>query len=316
MTAWLPVAVALAALAGAAGGAAEESYRPGEVLFRFADSRIDESSGLIGPARAGGAFFTHNDSGDGARFFAVGAGGCTAAVYRLAGAEAVDWEDAAASPGSGGRMLWFGDTGDNARSRVGIDVYAVAEPDTPPPPAGCAPEAAPEITLASTRYRLRYPDGTHDAETLLADPAGGRLYLVTKERSGRSGVYAAPAALDPAGENRLERVAELTIPPSSTMPDPPPAGPDGLLLALAGRFLATGGAVAPDRSRVVVRTYLDAFEWYLGPGADLGATLRRAPDRRLPLPPTRQGEAISYAGRDLVTSCEDEGCPVHVLRRR
>ncbi len=301
--------MAVATLVGAAGSG--PVYRTGEELFRFADERINESSGLIAGG-AGTVFFTHNDSGDDARFFAVDGKGCTAAVYTLPGVTAIDWEDSAGGPGD---LLWFGDIGDNDRQRRGVDVYAVPEPASPPSTAAaCWP--GPERTTAFTRYRLRYPDGAHDAETLLVDPAGGRLYLVTKERSGRSGVYAAPAPLDPAGENRLERVAEVTFPSSPTMPDPLPTDRDALLLALAGRFLATGGAVAPDRSRVVIRTYLDVFEWNLGPAADLAVTLGRKPDRRIPLPTTRQGEAISYAGRDLVTSCEGVGCPVHILRRR
>lgn len=332
------MAVAAAALVGAAGfSGGGGSYRGGDVLFRFADERIDESSGVAVSADAQ-TVFTHNDSGDTARFFAVDLRGCTLATYRLTGPggdDAVDWEDAARA----GDTLYFADTGDNGRRRAQVDVYAVPVPEVPPTgPGACLPSA--DRTTPSTRYRLRYPDGPHDVETLLVDPADCRLYLVTKEPDGRSAVYAtssparpagsapssgsAPSAgsgdqppLSPSADNELTKVAEVDFPVSPTLPGIGQLGkPDDVLLQLAGRFLATGGDIAPDRSRVVIRTYSDAWEWNLGPTADLAETLSRAPDRQLPLPSVRQGEAITYAGRDLVTTCEDPHCPAHIFRRR
>jgi hypothetical protein len=63
------------------------------LLFKFADSQIDESSGLGTSSYGDGIVYTHNDSGDTARFFAVNSSGATVAIYTLKGATAHDWED-------------------------------------------------------------------------------------------------------------------------------------------------------------------------------------------------------------------------------
>ena len=80
------------------------------------------------------------------------------------GAEAVDWEDLALGPGPGGRpLLYLGDIGDNREARETVDVYRVPEPRA---------TSGATATAPATRLRLRYPDGAHDAETLLVAPRG------------------------------------------------------------------------------------------------------------------------------------------------
>jgi len=65
-------------------------------VFRFADSRIDEASGIGVGIASPGVVYVQNDSGDAARFFAVDAStGATLAVYSVPGAQNVDWEDLA-----------------------------------------------------------------------------------------------------------------------------------------------------------------------------------------------------------------------------
>src|SRR4051794_17862577 len=183
--------LALPALLGATAVVSE----PAHVAFRWRDQRIAESSGLAAATREPGVWFTHNDSGDAARFFAVGADGRTLATYRVAGATAVDWEDMAAAPAADGTpTLWLADIGDNDAARPSITVYAVPEPRV---------RRGEDRTLPTTAYRLRYPDGPHDAETLLVDPVRHRAYVVTKTLAGRSAAYAAPARLSATGTGAL-----------------------------------------------------------------------------------------------------------------
>ena len=61
------------------------------VAFTFQDPRITESSGLAASSRSG-IVFTHNDSGDSARFFAVDDAGRTRTTYALPDVQARDWE--------------------------------------------------------------------------------------------------------------------------------------------------------------------------------------------------------------------------------
>jgi hypothetical protein len=276
-------------------------------LFRFQDAAVVESSGVASSTRRDDVVYTHNDSGDRPRFFAVDGRGCTTATYALRDAEAVDWEDMAAARDRSGRgRLWFGDIGDNLSARSeGVTVYRVDEPK-PGPRSGttegtCAAPA--ERQLRATRFDLRYADGPHDAETLLVRPGTQGIFVVTKDLTGNNAVvYAAPRRLESGTVNGLERVDEVTLPPGT--PDP------GVI---------TGGDISPDGKRLVLRTYTDAFEWRI-PDGDLRAALADPPTL-IALPETPQGEAIAYTrrGAALITTSENPGGtnpPVYKIRER
>jgi hypothetical protein len=201
----------------------------------------------------------------------------------MTGVPDVDWEALAAfRDGSGHALLAVGDIGDNLGGRPSVEVDVVAEPsslhDT---------RAAPLL-----RLRLRYPDGPRDAETLLADPARGRMFVVSKGLFG-SGVYAVPAdAWDGRAPARPE-VRSATLVRVGTVP----------------LSFVTDGTVAPN-GIVLLRTYgelavldplpLDAGTRFLTPRTTLG------------LPGQRQGEGLALApdGRSVLLSSEGPGQPV------
>jgi hypothetical protein len=167
--------------------------------------------------------WTHNDSGDAARVFAVGPGGRVLATVRLAGVQARDWEAIAAGrDGRGQPALFVGDVGDNRGTWPSVAVYRIGEPAT-----------LRDATVPARRYRLRYPDGPRNAEALLVDPGSNRLFVASKEPVG-GGLYEAPAKLRSDRVNVLHRVA--AVPP-----------------------LVTDGAFAPDGRTFVLRGYLDAY---------------------------------------------------------
>jgi hypothetical protein len=269
------------------------------VAFTFQDPRISESSGLASSSDPG-IVYTHNDSGDAARFFAVDAAtGRTRTTYVLPDVQARDWEDMARGPDEQGRSsLWLGDIGDNnARRDLGLLVHRVREPE---------PTTRERVTTEPpTSFRLRYPDGPGDAEALLVHPRSGRLYVVTKPLSGGARVYAAPERLDPDGPNLLDEVAAITLQGTGTAGGP---GIGGL-----AQLLVTAGDIAPDGRHVALRTYTDLYEWPLR-GEDVAAAFEGEPTIT-PLPPTRQGEGLAYSsdGRSLLTSSEGERSPVHRL---
>ncbi|MCU1693392.1 MAG: hypothetical protein JWM64_2483 [Frankiales bacterium] len=204
--------------------------------------------------------------------------------------QARDWEDLAAAPDARGRpSLWVADTGDNRSVRERVTVLRVAEP------SGSSPGPV-------TTYRFTYEDGPHDAEALLVLPGATRVAVVTKGLTG-STVYT--AALDATGPQVLRRVADVRLRPSGATGGP--AGP-------FGGVLVTGGAVSPDGSRLVLRTYTDVHEWPLLP--DLAATFAQSPVRST-LPTSPQGEAVSYTrdGQGLLVASEGEGTPLVRLAR-
>lgn len=176
------------------GASAAETARA-SLDRRLQDRDIRESSGLARSTYARGLLWTHNDSGDSSRLFAVARNGRTRAVMQIDGAGARDWEDIATGPR---RTLWIGDIGDNGRNRREITVYRVKEP-----------RDVQSGRLRATRFDLRYPDGSHDAEGLMVKPRSGRLFIVSKEGGGEGAIYRAPRNLSASSTNRLEKIREV-----------------------------------------------------------------------------------------------------------
>ena len=180
------VAIAVPFLVGAALAPADADR---DVVFRFADPAIVESSGLTA---AGGLVTTVNDSGDSARVFTVDADlGQDRRRHHLGRASATDVE--ALAPAGDGEV-WVGDIGDNAAARDEVTVTRV-------------PVGRGDRSVAGESFRLVYPDGPADAEALLAHPRTGRLFVVTKGVFGGE-VYAAPSALRADAPNRLRLLGD------------------------------------------------------------------------------------------------------------
>ncbi|HST86074.1 MAG TPA: hypothetical protein VLL08_30325 [Kineosporiaceae bacterium] len=170
---------------------------------RIRDSRITESSGLATSRLHPGVLWTHNDSGNSPRIYAIGKDGSTDAALTLRGEPNVDWEAIATTTGKTGQtLLAIADIGDNNAVRSSVRIALVTEPQ--------------KLRTASVTpvrvLRLRYPGGPRDAEALLADPRDGRLYLVSKSLFG-SELYAVPKSVWPGqavGAGRVSPVTTMT----------------------------------------------------------------------------------------------------------
>src|SRR5436309_124045 len=114
-----------AARSGAGAGQAPLCGRlRARVTGHVADGAATELSGLVLSRTQPGVLWTHNDSGDRARVFAVTPAGRVLADLDVPAAHNVDWEDIALGPGatpagpSGrGAALYLADIGDNAAQR-------------------------------------------------------------------------------------------------------------------------------------------------------------------------------------------------------
>jgi hypothetical protein len=177
--------VALPFLLGAASG---DSGPDAEVVLRFTDPDVVESSGLV---VVDGLVVTVNDSGDSGRVFAVDpATGETVGVTSWT-PEPTDVEALApAGPGH----VWVADTGDNRRVRDAIEVLRV-------------PVGRGDRSVEPETYELTYPDGAHDAEALVRHPLTGQLFVITKGVFSGT-VYAAPQRLRADRPNALVAVGE------------------------------------------------------------------------------------------------------------
>lgn len=262
---------------------AQETIPDPAPAFSVSDARINESSGLASSRAAAGVFYTHNDSGDVARFFRFNRKGEITGVFQLDGVQAIDWEDMAAARIGGNNFLYLGDIGDNARRRKEIRVYRCIEP----------PLDRDRAMIRNFEvFTIQYPEGrAYDCESLAVDPRTGDLYLFTKARKTEVFRVKAPRA---TGTYRAERVGEFEFPQG------------GL-----GSHLATGADWAPDGNWVVVRSYTLMAEFE-------ASRLRRGDVKwfsmeRLPL--SRQGEAVAYTKDNdhHMLSSEGNPCPIWIL---
>ena len=246
-------------------------------------SVLPELSGIAASHLHPGIFYAHNDSGDTARFFAVTEQMQVNAEIHLSGATATDWEDISIGPCPGGACIYVGDTGDNKLDRSQYVIHRLVEPAT-------LPSDGSVVSISSASYDsfpFVYPDGSHNAETLLVHPVTGQVFIVIKEAGIPATVYEMPLPLKPGQEVTLVKVASLAIPLS-----------EGVV---------TDGSFHPCGDKVLIRTtaVTGLFELTRLPGQSL-TDLFMAPPVMVPLAAEPQGEAVTYGldGRSYFTGSE------------
>ena len=258
------------------------------VTGRVTSAAAIELSGLALSRVQPRVLWTHNDSGDRARLFAVTPRGRLLAELAVTGAEHVDWEDiAVGSAPQPGDALYVGDIGDNLAARASVVVYRVPEPRLDGP----ANETAPAEPLT-----LRYPDGPRDAEALLVDRSGGALVIVSKEFSGKARVYVAdhPAA---GATTTMRRAGRVSLGPGAAV---------------------TAGDVSANGRTIMLRTYDRAFVWSRRRGESVAAAMRRRPcAARTSLLAEGQAEALALSqdGRAFYTVPEGKRPPLRRYAR-
>ncbi|MBA2339658.1 MAG: hypothetical protein H0V88_04640 [Pyrinomonadaceae bacterium] len=278
---------------------AANPYGAPRLLGRFEDANVTESSGICASKQTANLYWTHNDSGDGAFLYAFDSHGERGGVWRVANASARDWEDIAAARGADGRsFLYIGDIGDNSRARSEIVVYRVLEPQVTQEDVASTKDR-PRMTEPAAAFRLRYPDGKHDAETLMVHPQTGDIYIVTKTKSEAAAVYKLPAPLlrDGRRVSTLVRVGEVRLP------------------SILGGMI-TGGDISPDGARVVLCDYFAAYEIVLrGNSAESFDQIWQQPLTPIAPGGRDQGEAICYSadGKSLITTSEGARAPLYAV---
>ncbi len=264
-----------------------------------------ELSGLAASGIDDGVYWAHNDSGDTARIFAMDTNGASLATYTLAGADAIDWEDIAigADASRDASEIYVGDIGDNGHNRPNIVIYRLREP-------AINRSNAPTVATLDGVQRLTftYPDGPHDAETLMIDNVSGDLIIVTKDAAG-SEIFRAPGTLDAGSTFTLEIIGRIDFSQRKQHVELPPDAP---LIARAGGAFATGGDISAAGDLIAIRTYSAVWLWTRAPGQSIAAALAAAPCEG-PSAAEQQGEAIAFerSGAGYVTSSEGAHPPLH-----
>ena len=291
------------------GAAALCSSSATDVLGAIENPTLTETSGLVASRSHPDVLWAHNDGPDGAGVYGLRSDGGDLGFHPLTGIDAVDVEDVAIVAGPTGDDLVLADIGDNALRRDTIRLYRFAEPDPDRP----APVESVQI------LEFTYPDGSHNAETLLVDQRNGRFVVVTKEQAPVDGQadpfgttrpsFVFEGELDSsAAELRLAGILDTVALEAMNTDASHPAS----LLGFGG--VPTGGDVAADGSLVAVRTYEAVWVWQRRPGQSVADALFEVPCQVRTVS-ERQGEAVAFLGDGLITLGEGAGTELHALGR-
>jgi hypothetical protein len=239
--------------------------RPSGSLVRIPE--LSEGSGIAVSRRTPGRLWAHNDSGD-AVLVALDTRGSVTGRVQVSGVKVDDWEAVAIGPCPGGSCIYIADIGDNGAGRKRITIYRVSEPSTE------------DSVAVKDTFHATYPDGAHDAETLLIAPDGG-LFIVTKGETDPVGLYRFPRELRPGATHQLERVGK-----------PRASG------KVSETERITDGSVSPDGTWVVLRTrqglaFHRAADLFAGNWTDAGRVDLKAVGEA-------QGEGVAIAADGAV----------------
>lgn len=246
-----------------------------ETLCNLKDDHLEELSGL---ATTGDGYVTVNDNSNKAerrRIFFLD-GSCRVDRAVAYPSKPTDTEDLAVSADG---TVWVADIGDNDAERETVGLWKLT-------PGADGPAF----------YDMRYPDGAHDAETLVLN-GDGTPVVVTKDPAGAR-IYALSDPPAAGATGTLRAAGSIDIPATSTSN---PRDADG-------RRVLTGGTTSPDGTKVAIRTYADAFEYVVRNG-DVVAALTGTTPKVTGLPDEPQGESIAYSrdGTSLLTVSESAG---------
>lgn len=280
-------------------GNSNSNYDKPKIVGKIESAEIKESSGLAASRCQPDVFWTHNDSGDDAFIYAFNKKGEKLGTWRVAGAKNNDWEDIAQIKNANGEcILYIGDIGNNTRVRDEFTIYRVREPQISPENKSSS-RKNPLNTETSEAIKFTYPDMRRDAETLMAHPVTGDVYVLSKRLSGAAAVYKLKSGFASNKSNKLEKLTDFTV----------PAIPNGFL---------TSGDISPDGKRVIICDYFNAYELILPEKAKNFDEIWKETPLIVELGPREQGESIAYSanGKSVFAGSENKKSPLIEVKRK
>jgi hypothetical protein len=244
-------------------------------------------SGIAVSRRNPGVLYVHND-GPQAVYFAINETGALLATFGVTGATVRDVEDMAVGPCPTGNCVYLADIGDNRDPRPDYTILRMPEPPVDPnlPPAPTA--------VTAERLLFKYPDGGHNAESLLVEPRTATLYVITKVDAGqRAAVYRLPSAFGATSAAVATKVADLPVSDATSHP-------------------ATGADAHPCGTGFLLRTKDTLFEYRIPVTAPFEEAFQATPVA-VPIAKEEQGEAVAYSpdGRAYYLTSEGSTPPIH-----
>lgn len=268
----------------------------GRNLSIVPDVRINEASGLAASRLHPGVLYTHNDSGDRARIFALDSeDGQTLAEYQILPANNHDWEDMAVGvcPSETGSCIYIGDVGGNFGTTGSVkNIYVVKEPDV----------ISGDGTL-NLLAKVHYNWDVYDTETIMVDPSGN-VILISKVEGGHGQLGMIPSeAFNTSQEFPFLHSYNITSSLTLNIPETDNVDP-------------LGGDISPNGQEVVLRTHHKIYYWMVSNGEYL-TTLNNTEPTEVPQIDEPQGEAVAWdaRGEGYYTLSEREKQPLYYFRR-
>jgi hypothetical protein len=266
-------------------------YSNPKVVGTIKSDEINESSGLVQSRCQSDVFWTHNDSGDKEFVYAINEKGEKLGTWKVENAKSLDWEDIAIFKDKSGKcFLYIGDIGNNDENKSQLTIYKVAEPQITANDKNSSKQN-PLSTEPAETINFSYPNGKHNAETLLVHPTTGEIYVLTKHPSKPSEVFKIGA--------KAEKIGEIRV----------PAVPYGFL---------TGGEISPDGKRVIICDYVSGYEFKLPETSQNFDDIWKQTPIKVELGERKQGEAICYSadGTKIYATSEKKDSPMIRVERK
>jgi hypothetical protein len=238
----------------------------------------NELSGLAKSKLNDDALWAHADSGNPDLIYLIDEQtGSLKASYHIANVTNDDWEDIAVGPGpkKGQSYIYLGDIGDNNAERSQRLIYRFPEPLYSTLHAG----KTIELNIEVEKIIFNYPDGPHDAETLMLDPVHRDLFIVTK--------YGVTSQLF---------VARYPQPVNTLF-----------TLTHVGSFPfreATAGDIDSKGQQIAIKNYEQIFYWQNKNNKPIWQVLSQQPMLAPYNPVEAQGEAICFSKNGYYTASE------------
>jgi hypothetical protein len=227
---------------------------------------LNEASGLAMSRRYTNVLWSHNDSGDESRIYAMSMKGKHLGVFQLKDIEAIDWEDIACGPGpvTNTSYIYIADMGDNKAKRKKKFIYRLQEPEI----IQSVPQKIHWITTFD-RIAFKFPDGKRDAETLMIDPNTLDIYIVSK-REEQVGVYRLKYPQSSQTVNHAEKIASLPF------------------------SWAVGGDLSPDGNELLIKSESVVYYWKKESNMPISSFFNTPILVSVPYVQELQGEAICW----------------------
>jgi len=220
---------------------------------------LDEASGIADSKQNPGYLWVQQDSGNPNDIALLSHDGNFLKTIKLNLTSNRDWEDMALANGpvTGTSYIYLADIGDNSLVSPEYFIYRFGEP-----------VAAANVVGSIDKIRFQYPDGPHDAETVLVDHNTKDILIITKQ-------------------DIPSRVYKLSYPQSTGAIN---------IATLSGTLPfsgATSAAVSPDGKEILVKTYTAIWEWKKNEGQTIEQAFTGTP-MPLSYQLEPQGEAVCF----------------------